>query len=229
MMTMACGTVLPESLHAHVVEEGPLAGLPITEVPAIATGGHTVALLITGDGGWASLDLHVAKELTKAGIAVVGLNSADYLRRKRTPDEMAVDVTRILRYYVGTWKRDRILIVGYSRGADVAPFVVSRLPSDLRSRVVELALLGRGEGASFEFHFTDLFRMTSRPSDLRVLPELEKLRGLNMLCIYGMQEEESLCRHIDPALVKPFARPGKHHFDGDYAAVANTVMEMLPR
>ena len=37
-----------------------------------------------------------------------------------------------------------------------------------------------------------------------------------MMCVYGHDEEESLCRKVDTTLVHPEVRPGKHHFDGDY-------------
>ena len=48
-----------------------------------------------------------------------------------------------------------MLLVGYSFGADVLPFVVNRLPADLRARVASVSLLGIDSNASFEVRVTD--------------------------------------------------------------------------
>jgi type IV secretory pathway VirJ component len=57
---------------------------------------------------------------------------------------------------------------------------------------------------------------------------VERLAGTPVLCLYGRDEEESLC----PLLrARPGARlvelGGGHHFGGDYAAVAREVIRTL--
>ena len=84
----------------------------------------------------------MAAAFVRRNVAVVGLSSPAYLQHERTPDEAARDLTRILRHFLDAWHRERAIIVGYSRGADIGPFMMSRLPADLRERVALTALLG---------------------------------------------------------------------------------------
>lgn len=209
---------------------GPPAGvadLPLVEVPAAGHRG-VLAILLTGDGGWAALDRDVARTLAAHDVAVVGLDSRAFLARGRTPGETAAAVARIARHYAAEWGRDSLVLVGYSRGAELLPFVVNRLPPDVRPRVALVAMLGLARGAGFHFHWIDLLRETSRPDDLPVLPELERLRGtVRMLCVYGTDETESACRDADPTLVERVAREGGHHFDGDYASLAEEIVRRL--
>ena len=202
--------------------------LPLIEVPSPGAG-NTLAIFLSGDGGWADVDKQVSATLAAHGIAVVGLNTRSYLGKKRTPDEAARDVSRVMTRYMSLWNRDRVAIIGYSRGADIAPFVASRLPVALRTRLSLVAMLGLAPFAGFQFHWGDMLHTVRRPGDPLTLPELERLRGVPMLCVYGQDEKESGCRDAPDSLVKRYARGGAHHFDGDYRALANIIIAALPR
>lgn len=197
-------------------------GLPLAEVPA-RRAGNAVAVFLTGDGGFAELDKQIANVLADSGISVVALDTRAYLWQHRTPEEAARDVARVARHYAAAWHRQRIILAGYSHGANILPFAADRLPPDVASRVSLLALLGLGTGASFQFHFADLLRDIRRKTDLPVLPELEKLRGHPMLCIYGIEEEHSACRGADSTLIARHSLPGDHHFDRAYATIAGII------
>jgi type IV secretory pathway VirJ component len=199
-----------------------IAQLPVTEVPA-RRAGTELAIFLTGDGGFAELDKQVATVLADSGIAVVALDSRAYLWRRRTPAEIAADVARLARHYGVLWHRERFVLVGYSHGANLLPFLADQLPADIASHVSLLAMLGLGTGASFQFHFSDLFRDIHRSSDLPILPQLQKLRGQRMVCIYGVKEERSACRDADAALLQRHAVPGDHHFDRAYAAIGAAI------
>ena len=106
-----------------------IADLSLVEVPATNGGERdTLAILLTGDGGWADIDKTLAAGLSAHGIPVVGWSSLGYYWTPRSPAGAAADLQRIIEHYTTTWRRSRVLIVGYSFGADVAPFLVNRLP-----------------------------------------------------------------------------------------------------
>lgn len=205
-----------------------LSKLPITEMPAQPDTGNTVAIFMTGDGGWATLDKQVVAEMRAHGIAVVGLNTRPYLSKKKTAAEIANDLTRISRHYLSAWNRPRLAIVGYSRGADLMPFGVAGMPADVRNRIVLLGLLGLGTRAGFEFHFEDIFLAVKRPTDQLTLPVLTQLKGMKMLCVFGSDEKESGCRDAAPGLItRKVELPGGHHWDNDYKLVGDLVVEEL--
>ena len=205
-----------------------LSRLPLTEMPAQPDTGSVLAIFLTGDGGWASLDKQVVAVMRAHGVAVVGLNTRPYLSKKKTADEIANDLTRISRHYLAAWNRPRLAIVGYSRGADLMPFGVAGMPADLRSRIVLLGMLGLATRAGFEFHFEDIFVAVRRPTDQLTLPVLAQLKGMRMLCVYGSDEKESGCRNAPPGLItRNVELPGGHHYDSDYKHLGDLVLEEL--
>lgn len=214
--------------QAAAAADASTRGLPLTEIPAHRPG-PALAIFLTGDGGFAELDRQVAHVLTDSGVAVVALDTRAYLWQRRTPDDVARDVARVARHYAAAWHRDRVILAGYSHGANILAFAAERLPADVASRVALLAFLGLGTGASFQFHFADLLRDIHRPDDLPVLPQLEKLRGRAMLCIYGVEEDRSACRDADPTLIARHPLPGDHHFDRAYAAIAGIIAAAVHR
>ncbi|HEY6008381.1 MAG TPA: AcvB/VirJ family lysyl-phosphatidylglycerol hydrolase, partial [Geobacteraceae bacterium] len=60
-----------------------------------------------------------------------------------------------------------------------------------------------------------------------VLPELLKLRGDKVLCLYGDDEADSLCRTLPAEAGKRIPLPGGHHLGGDYGALADRILEEL--
>ncbi|HVX40791.1 MAG TPA: AcvB/VirJ family lysyl-phosphatidylglycerol hydrolase [Gemmatimonadaceae bacterium] len=200
--------------------------LPLIEAPAAANG-STLAIMLSGDGGWADIDKQIAAELSRNGVAVAGLDTRAYLRgRNRDADQLARDLARIADAYAAQWNRRDLAIVGYSRGADLAPFAINRLPAEVRSRVRLVALIGLARAANWHFHWIDVVKDVSRPDDVPTQPEVERLGDVPTLCIYGADEHESGCLDVPPA-VHRIVRPGGHHLDGKFALVADSILAAL--
>jgi type IV secretory pathway VirJ component len=64
---------------------------------------------------------------------VVGLDSLRYFWKERTPRAPPGDVDLILRHYLAAWDKQIVVLIGYSQGADILPFVVNRLPAHMRT------------------------------------------------------------------------------------------------
>jgi type IV secretory pathway VirJ component len=207
---------------------GALGDLPIIEVPAKEPGPDILAVIISGDGGWAGIDREVANSLSAHGVPVVGFDSLKYFWTRRTPDGAAKDLKRILDHYLSFWKRSQAVLIGYSLGADVLPFMTDRLPKPFLDRVRLIALLGPEKSVSFEFHLSEWLGFSSRKDALPVLPEVEKLRGQKILCFRGEKERESLCRELDAQLAKEVVLQGAHHFGGNYDVIAEEILKEIP-
>jgi type IV secretory pathway VirJ component len=207
-----------------------VADLPLIEVAAAAPGRDAFAVLMTGDGGWAAGDRGLSSALAARGVPVVGLSAPRYLSRARTPDESARDLARIISHYRAAWRRDSVVVIGYSRGADLVPFMVSRLPDSLHRRVSLVVLLGPSPTAEFQFHLVDLVTDVPRPGDLPVAPELERLRGTPVLCVYGQRDSYAICPRLAPTLARPVLRNGGHLVEGrEGPALADTILHALAR
>jgi len=204
-----------------------LRDLPLVEFPADMPS-PTMALVMSGDGNWAHFIRELADTLVDRGIPVVGLESRSYLSKSRTPEELSRDMERVLRRYLKAWSAEKILVVGYSRGADFAPFLVNRLPPDLRARVQGVALLSPTKMASFEFHLIDLIRYVHRSTDLDAVPEVEALAPIPTLCIYGRKDESALCPDLPVGTAEIVALDAGHRLR-DSGKMADLIIHRLER
>jgi type IV secretory pathway VirJ component len=201
--------------------------LPLIEVPATHGGSDTLVVFVSGDGGWASIDKSMARVFAEHGMPVVGLNSLQYFWTKRTPESASRDLQQILEAYLAAWKKDRVLYVGYSRGADVLPAMISRLPAQLQAKTRMIALLSASTKVEFEFHVGDWMR-SSPKNGLPVKPDVDKLSSQNIVCIYGEDDKDSLCPTLSGPHVSSLMLQGAHHFDGGYDNLATIVLKRLP-
>lgn len=210
----------PQTSPADPPDE--LNDLPLVVLPA-ANRSDTLAVIVSGDGGWAGIDKQVAEAINNDGIHVVGLNSLQYFWKKKNPDIAGKDLARILSHYGKAWGADKFILIGYSSGACTLPFMVNRLPELQKSRVRAVALLGLADEANFEFHVSDW--LISTDGLYKVIPEVQKLKGMNVLCIYGKDETDSACRSLDKADFSLVEMKGGHHFSGDYQSLAKIILE----
>ena len=137
-------------MDAKMATRGEVKDLPLVEVPAQGPAKDALAVIVTGSGGFVGLDRKMGNQLTLRGVPVVGLSSLGYFWQVRDPQGSSEDLARILKHYMAAWHKSRAIVVGYSQGADVVPFMVSRLPADLRSRIGAVALIGPDANAQFD-------------------------------------------------------------------------------
>ena len=198
-----------------------VADLPLVPVPSSGSS-DTFAVLLSGDGGWAGIDKELAAKFAAAGVPVVGWDSLRYFWSARTPEGLAKDLDRVLRSFSAQWKKSRALLIGYSQGADVLPFAVTRLSAASRAMVAHTVLIGPGEKASFEFRLSNWLKRDSAGMSLK--PELQKLMAADTLCVYGTNDRDTVCPRVPAAQVTPVPLPGDHHFNGEYQKLADEIL-----
>lgn len=222
--TLAESRAVAEPLPAAVPG---IEDLSLVEVPAQGPEKDLFAVMLTGDGGWAEIDKGVSHGLAAAGVPVVGWSSLSYYWTPRTPEAAAADLHRIVEHYAAAWKKSRVLLVGYSFGADVLPFVANRLPANDAARVAGVALLGLSGTAAFEFHVTSWIGSGSDPR-YPTAPEVKRLRA-PALCVKGEGDDESPCGALASGRVQVAEVGSGHHFGGEYARLATLALGLAGR
>ena len=199
--------------------------LPLLELPVASNVSDSFAILLSGDGGWSALDKAVARELNAHGIAVVGWDALRYFWDARTPEGAARDLDRVMRHYAHSWRKSRVLLLGYSQGADTLPFMINRLPADTARLVRATVLIGMGAEAFFEFHVSHW--IGTPKGGLPTRPEVTSGRLGPVLCIHGQGDDDSACEELRGTGVREVALAGGHHFDGDYTTLAAAIVSAL--
>ncbi len=203
--------------------KGDVSDLPLVEVMAEKPG-KTLAVIVTGDGGWAGIDQDIGNLLAANGVSVVGFNSLKYFWNARQADEMAHDLERTLTFYAHKWGAEQFIVIGYSIGADVMPFMAGRMSEDTKSRLKLVAMLGPGTHTEFEFRLSNWLTEENRPEGHAMIPEMPKLTKVPVLLVCGSEEEGTLCQNYSAPGVKNLVLPGGHHFNKEYTHIAREIL-----
>ncbi|SMF70529.1 Type IV secretory pathway, VirJ component [Tistlia consotensis] len=207
--------------------DGPLSDLPLVALPSQGRP-RALAVVFSGDGGWRDLDKQIAEILAKRGVAAVGWDSLRYFWSEKTPATVAADLSRVLRHYRKAWAVDRVLLIGYSFGADILPAVIADLPATDRSAVVQVSLLGLGPSAHFKIEVEGWLGIDAAGGS-PIEPALDRLAPGRVQCFMGREEEDSLCRNRYFDSAERIVTDGGHHFDGDYEALAARILAGLDK
>lgn len=219
-----------ESLKSEAASSG-LKDLPLVEVLPERATQPAFAIIYSGDGGWRDLDKTLAGVLAEKGMPVVGYDTLSYFWREKPPEAAAQDLARVIRFYRERWHRSEVVLIGFSFGANVMPFLYNRLPSDVRSSVKLVSLLSPERGTAFSVNPTEWVHIKTDRAKLRPIePELAKVPRAIVQCVYGEEEvDDSVCVLPAGVATKVLRKPGGHHFDEDYDRLANDVLAAVPR
>ncbi|MCE7951612.1 MAG: virulence factor family protein [Xanthomonadales bacterium PRO7] len=205
-----------------------IADLPLETVPAQGAFAQRIGIILTGDGGWAGLDVAVANQLAQRGIDVVALNTLKYFWETRTPDQAADALTRIIGHYGAQYPLADFIVLGYSFGAGLSPVLINRLPESARKRVAAQVLISPDDTAVFEIHVGDWFGSTAHKGAIPIAPEIAKTQ-VPVICVHGADEDDSFCKQIvGKPNVRELVLPGAHHYNGDYDTLGAAIVAALP-
>lgn len=184
-----------------------------------------VALLISGDGGWYHFEQSIANHLAEKGIPTIGLDSRKYLWNRRTPEETAADMADALAYYAKGWKRDKFVLIGYSLGAEIVPFIVNRLPGKIKIHIEATVLLSPDITTDFEIHLTNMLGIGNKLNTYDTVAELLKMQNIPTLIIFGEGEKTRLPGLLAGTRIKFIKIPGDHHYKSNLPLIMKTISE----
>jgi type IV secretory pathway VirJ component len=194
-----------------------ISDLPVTIIPAKRQGPDLMVLYISGDGGWNTFSQNLCNQFAADGVPVVALNSLKYFWSRKTPDESAQAVTALLDEYRSVWKKNNILLCGYSFGADVMPFIYNRLPEILKEKVTRIQLLSPSAYTDFEIHVSYLF-ISKKNS---VISEVQKINK-PIICYYGEDENDKPLQNVRMPNFKMVILNGEHHYEKSFAEIVQS-------
>jgi type IV secretory pathway VirJ component len=201
-----------------------IGDLPVVE-GALRPANGALAIIYSGDGGWRDIDKTLGDLLEERGFAVVGVDALRYFWSKRTPEETATDLERIIKHYRAAWKPTHVLLIGYSFGADILPFAYNRLSEPSKKSVNMISLLAPGREADFEIQIFGWLGGAASANALPTIPEIRRIETGKLQCIYSAEDiEESLCTSEAMQQAENIRRSGGHHFGENYGPIADLIV-----
>ncbi|KAA9332792.1 AcvB/VirJ family lysyl-phosphatidylglycerol hydrolase [Adhaeribacter soli] len=198
-------------------------GLPLTLVPALAKD-LPLIFAISGDGGWTSFDESISRKLAEKGMPVIGLDAQQYFWQRKDPAQTAAIIARTIEHYLAAWNRQNVVLIGYSFGANVIPFIALRFPPELKSRLQSVVCLSPDQTTAFEIRLTDMLELETTET-YNVLQAVKSIKPYNPICVFGSQENTGLPKKFANTGAKIVMLPGNHHYNENYDAIADAVLE----
>lgn len=197
--------------------------LPVIIKKAKTDNRDKFVLFISGDGGWNSFSQKLVESYSAEGFNVIALNSFKYFWKKKTPQQAANDIARLLAVYAEEWHKQKIVICGFSFGADVAPFIYTHLPEPVKAKVSLVQLVSPSSFTDFEIHVMDMLGSGNNARSMSIESEVN-LINIPVICYYGEQETEKALANIKKNNFRIIILPGDHHYSNSYTEIVKNAL-----
>ena len=193
-------------------------------------GGHRGApvavAFFSGDMGFHfGMSGDLAQALADRGMPVIGFSSPKYFGRHRSRAEADAIVADAVRLTLARTGARRLVLVGQSYGADIIATVAADLPPELRARLAAVAMVVPAQSVYFR---ADPLGFAYRGTpDARPLDTIGRIDAGRLVCIYGVEEEDSLCPPLAARGVAVAGLPGGHFMHHDSDRVVATLLTLL--
>jgi len=214
----------------------------VTPPPELA---DVMVVFYSGDGGWSDLDKGLGQAMVDRGVPVLGINSFKYFWRNKPVEVAGLELDAAVKQYLARWHKKRVLLMGFSFGADVAPSILEQTSPETRATVSQVVLLSGSRDVNWEIEmegymvanwFTTKARIVTQWLNpiphTPAIPPIVALSGKPpVACYWGADDfDDSIC--TDKALPKwvvVHPMPGTHHFDQNYPALATRIISDFPK
>lgn len=201
----------------------PTKHLPIIECKTDANLGYYV-ILLTGNGGWRKLVQSITYYLNQKDVSVLAINTKKYLLLRKNPSQICLDLETLIDRYNTKWEGQKVVMMGYSMGAEVLPFAINCMHHQYKQKINDLILIAPGLSATFKVKLRDYYWEVNEGAD--IYTELQKLNKTKTYVICD-DTKFSIChKNLDGVVDHDFLSGG-HHFGGDYDTLSELVGKRL--
>ncbi len=186
-----------------------------------------LVLYLSGDGGFNSFSNKLCQLIAGAGYTVAAIDSKNYFWKKKTPKDIAADMSNTLKNLIISRQNHQLYIVGYSFGADAIPFIINRIDPLIKKNVRSIVLLEPSVSTDLEIHIADILGRSNIKRSLDVVGEINRIEGIKTSIVLGDDETDF---PIEQITLKNFVRKflsGGHHFSGNANQVAKTTLSLF--
>jgi type IV secretory pathway VirJ component len=189
-------------------------------------------VFMSGDmGDRVGMGRQLIARMSADGIPVVALNTLRAFRTTQSTAQATTLVVEAIARARALSGSHRVVLIGMSFGADMLQVAAAGLPPASRRDVTALALVVPGDTLDFRASPSELFSFGETLVDAR--PSASALGWVPTLCIWGVEETDSLCPSLDPHRIRVVGLPGGHplnrNVDRVYATLKQTFADPLPR
>ncbi len=200
--------------------------LPLIAQPSNADLSKPMIFYITGDGGWNAFSRELTASLVQKGYPVISLDASKYFWKQKTPAQASIDAGSIINQYAKQWGRKKIIMLGYSFGADVMPFIYLGCSAGLVPTVQGICLLSPSEHTDFEVHLLQMMGGGSNKGE-SVIHAINSINTHPILLIFGNDEKDFPIPHLTIKNYTTIYLQGGHHYEHAIASLSKIIVENM--
>lgn len=212
---------------ANFPQKRVIGDLPLKVMESSAQPTLPMVVYISGDGGFNTFTDSLCSNLSHDGFPVVILDSKKYFWNSKTPEEATTDLLTIVETYKKRWQRDRFVLIGFSFGASLVPFLVNQLPEDTGKTLLLNILIDPDKRCDFEIHLSDMLNLGASKGQYDVISELKKVNPGKTSIYFGSDETDEIRQAFQNTGLKVQVVQGNHHFDSSYEVLAELLAEEM--
>lgn len=197
--------------------------MPLILNPSSVKEDLPLSFFISGDGGWTSFDQSICEKLAEKGMPVVGLDAQKYFWNEKKPNEVADEISVAVKHYLQLWNKNSFVLLGYSFGACVAPFIANNFSDQVKETLKGVYCFSPDVTGDFEIHIYDMLHLKTKDK-YNVPGELKQIKSMNPVCIFGSEEDPDLIKDFSATETKVATLPGNHHYNNDFNAIAGIIL-----
>lgn len=196
------------------------SAMPLKEWPSPAQ--TPFVFYITGDGGFNDFSTDLCTGIHKKNYSMAALNARSYFWDKKTPEQSAADIAGYIQKQLAGRINQQLILIGYSFGADVLPFIVNKLPATIKAKLKTVLLLSPSATTDFEIHWLELLGGKKKRS-MDVVAAINAMSGPPVVILNGSDEDDFPYKNVTLKNYIHEELPGGHHFGNDMAELIKTM------
>jgi len=178
-----------------------------------------IIFYISGDAGFNTFSKSFGEHLHAFGYDVFALNTKTYFWKRKTSEQTSSDIENYINQQLKNRDHQKVILIGYSFGADVTPFVYNRFSADLKKKIQKVFIIGPSKSNDFKIHLEEYFGKEPKGS-FPVIPEINKMTNVPLEVV--LSDFEFL--HFPYKNIKLGSHYSMTHIKGDHHYGGNTQM-----
>lgn len=197
--------------------------LPLIEYPIGKSTCDYFILILSGDGGWHSGDQEFADFFHQKNIPTLGWDARAYFKKEKDKATFLADLKQVMDTYLQKWKKTKVVLMGYSFGADVLPAAVNQMDSNYQKKIKHLVLLAPSEFATYQITLASLLNMIY--SGDPVLPEIKAIKRVPVFLV--CHEDDAVCGQLPLEHYPRMIVEGQHRLNGKFSDIAREIIRRI--
>ena len=171
-------------------------------------------VLVSGDMGFhTGLSPAVAERIAANGLHVTGVNSLSFAWRSQSPLQISGLLQEAIARSLRLGHASKVVLIGQSYGADLVHIGSTLLPDGIRRKISAIILVVPTSDIYYRIGPSEYFGWGA--PDAQAIDTARQIDWVPLTCIYGREENDSICPLLHAPNVRRVPLPGDHYLQHD--------------